>query len=134
MGTANSPPIPGLTKATNFLGQLGVAHALRRSGARLPGLSQPRNYESQKPLGVAILRFSAGGNTRGAVGRIEGAVVSFPLARVSGRGAGVGFTQGRARTEERQSRVGVGTRALCDRGTAPQCLGLLRNSTLMIYL
>lgn len=125
---------PGPHKGYELLGPARSRACVRRSGARLAGLSQPRNYESQKPLGVARLRFSAGGSTRGAAGRIEGAVVSFPLARVSNRIAGVGFTQERARTPGRRSRVSGGTRALSARGTAAQCLGLLRSSTLMTQL
>ena len=120
---------PGPDKGYELLGPARSRACVRRSGARLAGLSQPRNYESQKPLGAARLFFSAGGSTRGAAGRLEGAVVSFPLARVSGRYARVGFSPGRARTP-RDGAASAGTRALSPRGTAAQCLGPLRTSTL----
>lgn len=43
----------------------------RKEWARLAGLIQLRNYDSQKSMGVVRLRFSAGGSLNGVVGGSE---------------------------------------------------------------
>lgn len=49
----------------------------RKEWARLAGLIQLRNYDSQKSMGVVRLRFSAGGSLNGVVGESEPRSPSF---------------------------------------------------------
>lgn len=76
-------PHPGLHKGYELLGPARSRAGVGRSPAKLAGLLQPGNYDSQKSLGVARLRFSADRNVSGVAGESKGAAVSFPLARVS---------------------------------------------------
>lgn len=125
---------PGPDKGYELLGPARRRACVRRSGARLAGLSQPRNYESQKPLGVAGLPFLSrwehtwrGWETRRSCGLLPSRESIGPhrLGRIPRR------ESANARETEPSLPVPLAL-SLC--GAAAQRLGLLRNSTLMPQL